>query len=290
MSNTVKRRNSRIELKPLSPALGVEVHGVESVAEMDDATFEDVRAAFLAHSVVVFRDQNITPEEQKAFSRRFGELMPVPFVKTLDEHPEIIGVIKEADERTDNVFGGGWHSDFSFLGEPPLASCLYAIETPETGGDTLFASTRKAYLGLSDGLKETLARMRIIHSGARSYGVRGRFSHDQLRSIPVQPSAAGDEEVPHPVVRTLPETGEKCLFVNAGYSVRFEEMSADESAPLLNYLYEQICKPENTCRLVWNPGTLTVWDNRAVLHNAINDYDGHRRELHRTTIAGERPI
>lgn len=278
-----------IELEPLSAAVGVEVRGVKHVADMDEETFEQVRAAFLAHSVIVFRDQCLTPDEHKAFSRRFGDLMSVPFVKTLDDHPEIIGVIKEADERTRDVFGGGWHSDFSFMKAPPLASCLYAIETPRVGGDTLFASTRRAYENLSDGLKRTLSETRTIHSGARSYGVRGRFSYDQLRSIPVTPSEEGDTETAHPTVRFIPEIQAHCLFVNAGYCVRFEQMSEPESEPTLNYLYEHIAKPENTCRLSWRPNTLTVWDNRTVLHNAINDYDGYRREIHRTTIAGERP-
>ncbi|MCH9672054.1 MAG: TauD/TfdA family dioxygenase [Gammaproteobacteria bacterium] len=282
--------DNAVTITPLSGAIGAEVGGIENVADMSEREFAQVRDALMGHAVLVFRDQRLTPDQQKDFSRRFGALMPVPFVKTLDEHPEIIGVIKEADERTHSVFGGGWHSDFSFLERPPLASCLYALDVPAVGGDTLFASTRGALEGLSDGLRAMLDGLKVLHSGKRSYGTRGRFSRDQLASMPVEPSAEGDVEVPHPLIRTLPESGAKCLFVNPAYTVRVDGWSEEESAPLLKHLYARIARPENTCRVSWSVGTLVIWDNRAALHAAVNDYDGFRREMHRTTISGERPI
>ena len=280
-------KNSSIEIRPLAGALGAEILGADVSQGPDEPTFEQIFAALMEYGVLIIRDQDLTPAQQKAFCQRIGDPVPVPFVKTLDDHPEIIAIIKEADERTDSVFGGTWHTDFSFLPAPPKASCLYGREIPSFGGDTLFASMTKAYENLSPGMQDMLRDMKVVHSGKRSYGTTGTFANKQLDSIAVEATEAGDEEVLHPVVAVIPESGKRSLFVNDIYAIRFENMTEEESAPLLNFLCGQARRPENLCRLDWQQGSLAIWDNRTTMHYAVNDYDGQRREMHRVTISGE---
>jgi taurine dioxygenase len=274
-----------MQITPLSGALGAEVTGIDLTA-LSEEGLAAVRAALAGHGVLAIRDQRLTPETHKAFCRRLGDLLPVPFVKTLPDHPEIIPVVKEAEERTSEVFGGTWHSDFSFLPVPPLASCLYAREVPPYGGDTAFASMTRVFEELSDGLQRFLLSSTTVHSGSRSYGTKGRFASDRLASIGVEVSEEGDAEVLHPAVVRIDGSNRPALFVNGVYTMRFQDMTEAESAPLLDYLYARAQRPENTCRLRWAQGTVALWDNRAVMHYAINDYDGQRREMHRVTICG----
>jgi taurine dioxygenase len=272
-----------MEIKPLSGALGAEILGADV---KDPATHEQIHDALMDHGVLMIRDQDLTPAQHKAFCRSLGEPLPVPFVHTLEDHPEIIAVIKEADERTEMVFGGTWHTDFSFPAAPPKASCLYARELPPYGGDTLFASMTGAYETLSLGMRRMLDDLDVVHSGRRSYGPVGTFANDQLNSMNVTASESGDAEVVHPVVAVIPENGKRSLFVNDIYAIRFDGMTEPESAPLLKFLCEHARRPENLCRLTWQPGSLALWDNRTTTHYAIDDYDGYRREMHRVTIAG----
>ncbi len=273
-----------MEFKPLSGALGAEVRGADV---NDPAQFEALFAALMEYGVLMIQDQDLTPDQHKAFCRQLGEPLPVPFVDTLEDHPEIIAVIKEADERTEMVFGGTWHTDFSFLAAPPKASCLYARELPPHGGDTLFASMTRAYEALSPGLRAMVDNLQVVHSGRRSYGPVGTFANSQLDSMNVTASEDGDAEVVHPAVAVIPETGKRSLFVNDIYAIRFDGMTEPESEPLLKFLCEQARRPENLCRLTWEPGSLALWDNRTTMHYAVDDYDGYRREMHRVTIAGE---
>lgn len=282
--------HNSIEVRKIAGALGAEVSGVDLSKPLDDATFGALRQAFVEHCVIFFRDQRLTPETQKAFTRRFGPFGVTPFVKTLPEHPEIIAVVKEASDRKVHNFGGSWHSDFSFQETPPMASMLYAREVPPYGGDTLWTNMYLAYETLSDGLKRMLSGLRVIHSGTRSYGTQGLFARGQGgKAMTVNPSVEGDAEVSHPVVRTHPDSGRKALFINSVYAIRFDSWTEAESKPLLDHLNSHSIRPEFTCRFNWRKGSLALWDNRCTQHFAINDYDGSRREMHRTTIAGERP-
>jgi taurine dioxygenase len=199
--------------------------------------------------------------------------------------------LKEADERKISTFGNAWHSDFSFLEEPPLGSVLYAREVPSHGGDTLFANMYAAYEALSPGMRKMLDGLNAIHAG-KPYGVGGLPKDLAVsRSIGMERNnPEADRETAHPVVRVHPATGRKALFVNSIYTTRFEGMTPAESRPLLNFLYAHAIQPEFTCRLRWRAGDLAVWDNRCTMHYAINDYDGQRRLMHRTTIKGERPV
>jgi taurine dioxygenase len=265
------------------------------VTELDlrrptNADLAAVTEALAEYSVLFFRDQDLRPEDQVEITRRFGSVLRVPYIKHLDEHPDIIAVLKEADEQQISTFGGTWHSDFTFLKAPPSLTLLYALELPDVGGDTLWSSQHAAYNALSDGLKGLLDPLRAIHTGW-PHGAKGPGPDVPVsRSIGmVRNDPSADREVVHPVVRVHPVTGRKALFVNPVYTQQFEGMTQDESRPLLQYLFDHSTKAEFTCRLRWAPGTLAVWDNRCLLHLAINDYDGSRRLLHRTTVAGDTP-
>ena len=277
-------------LQPLAPACGAEITGID-LTRADEASMQAVRASLAEHGVLFFRDQRFTPVQQIEVTRRFGPVLRVPYIRHMDEHPDIIAVLKEADERCISTFGGTWHSDFSFLDEPPSLTLLYAIELPPLGGDTLWASQYAAYEALSKGMQKMLDPLRCIQT-AWPHGTRGPgIDAPVSRSIGmVRGDPAADREVLQPVVRVHPVTRRKALFVNPVYSQRFEGMSEAESKPLLHYLFQHATSPEFCCRLRWAPGTLAVWDNRCLLHLAINDYAGSRRLLHRTTVAGDRPV
>jgi len=197
-------------------------------------------------------------------------------------------VIKEAHER-DN-FGGGWHSDTCYLERPPLCTCLLAMETPPLGGDTLFANMYLAYEALSEGMKALLDGLLAVNSA--SLLTRGnRNTRFGYSSIQGQNEAAAESTVAeHPVVRTHPETGRKSIYVDALHTPRFKDMTEEESRPVLDYLFRHAARPEFTCRFAWAPGSLAVWDNRCAQHNALNDYHGHRRVMHRVTVEGDRPV
>jgi taurine dioxygenase len=280
-----------IELRPLAGAIGAEVGGVDLARPLAPRQFAEIRRAFLEHLVIFFHDQHLTPEQHTEFTARFGALSRMPYVKALDRYPDIIAVLKEADERQISVFGGAWHSDFSFLDEPPLGSVLYALDVPSHGGDTLWTNMYAAYDALSDGLKRLLDGRVALHSGS-VYGVDG-IPRDlrTSRSIAIsRDNPEADIERGHPVIRIHPETGRKALFVNPIYTTRFEGMTKAESKPLLDFLYAHATRPEFTCRFHWRKHALALWDNRCAMHYAINDYDGQRRLMHRTTIAGDRPV
>jgi taurine dioxygenase len=276
-----------IMVKPLSGAIGAEIEGVDLSRPLDNEAFAAIHQAFLDHLVIFVRDQHLTPEQHVAFAQRFGEIVRHPFVKGLDGHPEIMELRKEPEE-TEN-FGGLWHSDVTFLEKPALGSVLYSRDVPETGGDTLFANMYRAYETLSPGLRRMLGGMKAMHSATHFYGRQSGFYRDSA-TIRARHTDEAESEVAHPVVRTHPETGRKALYVNGAFTVRFEDMTEAESAPLLAYLYEHATGPELTCRFRWTPDTIAFWDNRCSQHYALNDYHGKRRVMHRVTVQGEKPF
>jgi taurine dioxygenase len=280
-----------IEIRPVAGALGAEVGGIDLSRPLDAAAAAAVHAAFRDRLVLFFRGQRLTPEQQMAFTRLFGLLAKTPFVKPMDGYPYVVRVLKEAEERGISTFGNAWHSDFTSEPAPPLGSVLYALEVPEHGGDTMFANMYLAYEALSPGMKRMLDGVKAIHVG-KPYGTKYGPPKSMKTSTSIEiernrPEA--DREVAHPVARTHPITGRKALFVNPIYTLRFADMTEEESRPLLEYLYEHAVRPEFTCRLRWTKGALALWDNRCTLHYAVNDYDGSRRLMHRTMIAGDVP-
>jgi taurine dioxygenase len=280
-----------VDVQPVAGALGAEIKGVDASRPLADAIVDGIRTALDRYLVIFFRDQALSLDGLKAFSECFGELTRVPYVGALEQHPEIIAVLKEPEERSISTFGGTWHTDFSFLERPPVASILYAEQVPAVGGDTLWASMYAAYAALSPGMQRTLSGLNAMHSG-HVYGA-DRPPTDIATSTSIEISRnnpAADIERPHPVVRVNPLSGERALYVNPVYTTRFEDMTEDESRGLLDFLYAHCTRPEFTCRFRWTPGSIAVWDNRYSMHMAINDYDGHRRSMFRTSTAGETPV
>ncbi|MBL8701375.1 MAG: TauD/TfdA family dioxygenase [Alphaproteobacteria bacterium] len=278
------------DIRPLGSSFGAEITGID-VRTMDDPAAAALHAAIDAHRVVVIRGQSLSPEAQKRFSRRLGPLVTLPYVKPLDGHPEVIAVLKEADEVKVSTFGSWWHADFSYLEEPPVYSILHALELPPKGGDTLFADLCTAYDALSSGMRRMLDPLQVMHSGF-VYGTRTAVDGERGRARGVvisRGNADADVERAHPLVRFHAPTGRKALFASPTYTTRLADMTAEESRPLLEFLYGHMARPEYTLRQRWQPGDLLVWDNRAVNHLAVNDYDGYRRLLHRTTAGRERP-
>lgn len=282
MYKSARSQYHYIEVRPISGALGAEIHGVNIGGSLEEPAIAEIRRAFLDHLVIFLRDQKLTPQELLAFARRFGQPMEYPQLKGLPECPLVTPVIKLEHERLN--FGGVWHSDTSYLERPPMASMLYAVETPPYGGDTLFANQYLAHETLSEGLRQSLAGLVGVNSSAKADVSKTR--EDRLRDAGAELKVLVGE---HPVVRTHPETGRKALYVNFGHTTRFRGWSEQESAPLLDYLFRhQVC-PELTCRFHWEPGSLAFWDNRCTQHNPVNDYHGYRRIMHRVTLEGDTP-
>jgi taurine dioxygenase len=273
-----------LDIRPLSGALGAEILGIDLAHEVSDETIAAIRAAWLEHLVVFFRDQHLEPAQLLALAKRFGEPVEYPFVKGLDGFPQITPVIKLEHEKVN--FGGLWHSDTAYLDKPPMATMLVARETPPRGGDTLFANMYLAYETLSEGLRRVLDGLTAVNSSAKADVTKTR--EDRIKDN-AKADAKKEYNAEHPVVRTHPETGRKALYVNGGHTVRFSEMTEAESAPLLSYLFGHMTRPEFTCRFRWEPGSIALWDNRCTQHNPVNDYHGHRRVMHRVTLAGDVP-
>lgn len=280
-----------MDINPITANIGVEIMGVNLEA-VSAGECHQIRAALTDHKVVVFQQQDLDLDQLCSFSERFGQLLQIPFIEPLSDYPNVIAVLKEADEINMGVFGGDWHSDFSFLQQPPLASVLYSIQVPSVGGDTLWVNMAAAYENLPEDTKIFLEDKNVIHTG-KPYGVKhappletqfqGSIKMDRNNPL-------ADNETVHPAVCRHPESGEAMLFVSPTYTTRFQGMSEVESEPMLAELYAHCTRPEFTCRVRWQPNMLVMWDNRSTMHYAVNDYDGHRRLLYRTTIAGHKPI
>lgn len=273
-----------IAVEPVAGSLGAEVSGVDLTTDLADETVAEIRAAWLRHLVLFFRGQErLTPDTFMAFAKRIGEPVEYPFVKGLDGYPEIIAIAKLPHETVN--FGGIWHSDTVYLERPPMGTLLIAREVPPYGGDTLWANMYAAFEALSPGMQRMLDGMRAVNSSALA-------DVSKTREDRIADSGYDDKQdyvSVHPVVRTHPETGRKALYVNVAHTERFEDMTVAESRPLLQFLFEHSVKPEFTCRLRWQVGTLAMWDNRCAMHNPINDYHGHRRVMNRITLAGDVP-
>jgi taurine dioxygenase len=273
-----------LDVRPVAGALGAEISGVDLSENLSDETIAEIRQALLDHLVIFFRDQDITPDQHLAFTRRFGETVEYPLIKGLEGYPEIMTVVKLEDEKLN--FGGLWHSDTTYMDIPPMGSILVARELPPYGGDTVFANMYLAHETLSDGMKKMLEPLKGV---SVSNLPKVTATRDERARVSGQPAPETVLTATHPVVRTHPETDRKLLYVNGAHTIRFEGMSDEESAPLLEYLFEHQTRPEFTCRFQWQPGSIAFWDNRCTQHNPINDYHGFKRVMHRITLAGEKP-
>jgi taurine dioxygenase len=273
-----------IEVRKIAGALGAEIGNVDLSRPLSAASVAGIRAAWLEHLVIFFRDQVLTPAQFLGFARTLGEPMEYPLLKGLPEFPEITEVKKLEHERAN--FGGIWHSDTTYLERPPMGSMLYAREVPPFGGDTLFANQYLAFETLSEGMRRMLEGMTALSSSAKADATKTREDRMKTQARDDLPDEYLAE---HPVVRTHPETGRKALYVNVAHTVRFKDMREEESAALLGFLFQHQVRPELTCRFAWRVGSLAFWDNRCTQHNPVNDYHGYRRLMHRITLAGDVP-
>ncbi len=272
---------AELRVERLGGDFAAAVSGVD-LRNLTNAQFESIKQIYTDAEVVFFLDQQLTPDDHLAFAERWGEVNVNRFFANVDGHPKVAQVLKEPDQQLN--IGGGWHTDHSYDQIPALGSMLYALELPETGGDTLFASMTAAFAALSSGMQEILKGMRAVHSSRhvfgeqadREFGSQGRIGN----------AALAKQDAVHPVVVEHPLSKRPALYVNPGFTLHFEGWSKEESESLLSYLYRHAAKPEFTYRHHWQEGTLAFWDNRALWHYALNDYQGQRRLMHRVTLEG----
>ncbi|MEM6621641.1 MAG: TauD/TfdA family dioxygenase [Pseudomonadota bacterium] len=269
-----------IQIKPLTGALGADVLGADI---RDPAQFDTIFQAFTDHAVIAIRDQQITPDEQITFAERFGEINVNRFFAKVPGHDKVAMVLKEPDQK--KAIGESWHTDHSYDMEPAMCSILHCIETPEVGGDTVFASMYSVLDGLSEGLRTTLHGLSAWHSSRHVFGA-SRASSETAFTGRVGNSDLATQDSLHPVIIRHPLSGRDALYVNPQFTTHVDGWTAAETKPLLDYLSVLATQPEHTCRVRYAPGTVVIWDNRATWHKATNDYQGHRRLMHRITVQG----
>ena len=273
-----------MECNPITGFFGVEITGLDLRKKIDISLKKKLQNALSEHLVIVIREQQLDADQQRALARAFGEPAVNPYAPGLPAHPEMTHIIKEAKERT-GVFGGGWHTDLSFLDHPPRGSVLCAIEVPPFGGDTMFSSQHAAWDTLPEPFKIMLDGRKIAHVG-KPYGVRWAppIEEQSMKGSTRRGDPKADRECWHPAVLTHPVTGNKGLYINPTYALRIEGMSEEMSRPFLEELFRHTSLPEHCLRLRWSPGMVVIWDNYATQHYAINDYHGFRREMRRVAF------
>lgn len=276
-----------ITVTPSKQACGATIEGVDLSTALDDATIAEIRAIWLEHKVVAFPEQNLSDEQLERFSLQFGDFGVDPFIAPIEGHPHVISLIRSADE-TSSIFADVWHSDWSFQQTPPAATCLYSLVVPPVGGDTHFINQQKALAEMPTELRDKLADKIALHSAAGAYspdGLYGENDNDSDRSMQIIVSEEAKEIEKHPVIKPHSETGEATIHGCFGYIIGFEGMAKEDSDALLVELYMWQTQERFQYIHKWQPNMLVMWDNRSALHKATGGYEGHARELHRTTIA-----
>lgn len=271
MSIATQTRND-VSVTPVTGLTGAEIAGVDLSRPLDDATVATIKGALDTHGVIFFRDQDLTPDQYLAFGSLFGEISVSKALPTVEGYPLVNELIRQPEAQP-NITGGVWHADQTYRDDPTYGTMLYAKQVPPYGADTAYINMQAAYEHLSDGLKQTLEGLNGVHVHA----------HNQKGRTPEE-IAKRPEVAVHPVVTTHPNTGRKALYVSPGYTARFEGWTDEESAPLLNFLFQHALRPEFGCRFRWQEGSIAFWDNRQVWHYAVNDSTGHLRVMHRLVI------
>lgn len=278
--------SNAITIDRLTPTIGAEISGVDMSKPLGNETFAAVHDALMAHGVIFFRDQDITPAQHKDFASKFGHLQVHPFAPNhSEEHPEII-VIEHGPKRKPDL--NNWHTDVTFMQEPPLGSVLHAKIMPETGGDTMWASMYAAYEALSDRMQRMLGELTAVHDYEHVFGKSGRLYRNQADGK-MQSEREKHPPAEHPVIRTHPVTGRQGIFVNSSFTTHIKDMKQKESDALLAFLHEHVKQAEFQCRFRWQKNSVAFWDNRCTQHYAIADYFPEHRQMHRVTIDGDRP-
>jgi taurine dioxygenase len=285
----VTTKSASLTVEPVAGALGASVTGIDLTQVREASQLEDLRQALADHLVVFLPEQDLGLDDLERVTELLGGRDVTPFVEPLHDRPYVIRVIKEPKDVLN--FANAWHSDLSYLPAPPAYTLLHAWEVPEWGGDTVWSNQYLAYQTLSEGLRTTLDGLRAVHSAGMAYGTGGLL--DQFKdfsSMAIAPSEDAYAEHVHPAVAVHPVTGRRALYVNPVYTTRFDGWSKEESHALLGHLHRHSINENFTCRLRWSVKTLAIWDNRCVMHNALNDYAGVRREMYRTSVKGAAPV
>ena len=274
-----------LDIVPSGQACGAEARGVDLSGPLDDETVAEIREAWLTHKVLVFPDQRLTDDDLERFTFRFGPFGDDPFFESIDGHPHIAAIHREADE-TAPIFADSWHADWTFQAYPPDGTCLYGKVIPPVGGDTLFADQAQALAAMPAELRRRLEGLTVIHSARRGYAPDGLYGDDDTepRAMRIVVSDEAYATQTHPLVRVHPETGTAALYSTFGYIIGVEGMAQEAADALLAEVYAWQTRDEFRYRHRWAPDMLVMWDNRSVLHRATGGYDGHERLLHRTTI------
>lgn len=276
---------AELRVEPTGGPLGAFVTGLDLTGALSPDAAAALRAAAVAHKVVFLPDQDISLDDLERMTDALGGRTDTPFVRPLPDRPMVVRVLKEADAKIG--FGEAWHTDLSYLPEPPAFTCLWAHEIPPKGGDTMWSNQAAAYDALDEATKAEIDGLHAFHSAGRPYGAGGYYAQvaDKI-SMDIAPSAEADKEFRHPVVVRHPDSGEKVLFVNQTYTIRIDGYDKERSDRLLKRLFLHAVEERFRYRVQWRPHMLTIWDNRATQHFAINDYHGHRREMFRTSVKG----
>lgn len=274
-----------MKIEPSGSVCGARVSGVDLSGALGTQDIADIRAAWLEHKVLAFVDQRMDDAALERFTVAMGGFGEDPFFDPIDGHEHIAAIKREADE-TSTLFAENWHSDWSFLPKPPSGTCLLAIEIPPMGGDTLFSDQVAAFAALPDQRQDQLRALNAIHSASRGYAPDGVYGdNDKGRSMSIRPGIAALARQSHPLIQRHPETGEEALFCSISYTIGIEGMDDLQAAQLIMELHQWCEQDRFIYRHKWEPGMLVLWDNRCVNHKATGGYEGHRRELHRSTIA-----
>ncbi len=276
--------NTRIRLRPISGSLGAIIEGVDLREPLDDATYADIKQALLDNLVFFFRDQDITPDQQVDFGKRFGELHIHPFIPNLDGYPEVIRLYAETGTKEMLRLANSWHEDLSYTYDPPLAAILRGVQIPSRGGDTMWVNLYKAYDTLSDKMKAIVEDLSAWHDVTKTY----RRQELQREGGPEQYAGTFKKSPPalHPIVGTHPETGKKLLYISELTTTHIDGLHEHESDALLQMLFRHLDWKELHCRFYWEPNSIAMWDNRCTAHYAVRDYT-EAREMHRVTVLGK---
>lgn len=274
-----------LTITPIKDTIGAIISGV-NLNELNDDTLAKIRDALLKHQVIFFRDQDLQTEAQVRLAKSFGTLHIHPVFPTVPNVPEVIVLDSHKTDLRDNEL---WHTDVTFSKTPPLGCVLRAVKIPPSGGDTLWASGTAAYNALSDDIKAKIDGLTAMHD------IRLSFPQERFGGVSDEEKARLEEiyrknpPVPHPVVRTHPETGEKILFVSEGFTSHINDLSDEEGKELLDFLTQHAVKEEFHLRWQWREGDVAIWDNRCTQHKALFDYGDAHRIMHRATVNGDEP-